>query len=402
MRRRWWVAVLVVVIGAFTAWRGARATAPAESALGELLVPSPTPPKTTPAPVVATPQLRPVVAMPTTLAPLLTDVAIETDAGLALVDAGAEAATSLALHRLDEFLEQNAAEATRVVDQYCADTKALRAREEFKPNARQHDAAVFMEGRADWESGRIGLLHLPEPLVVRLKTPGWQSSGPELYAGLDFSWMKQLLEFDHWSLSAQGPLRDGRPSTFVDAPLPSYVMLLHWARLRLLKGAHEGELEQATTEVLHLADLCASGGTLIGEMMRASSFHGLVRETWAQAGRAPPIAPFSEAERGQVRAAAFAGTYLLYPGVPNEVRAKALACIPMRCAALQEALGVAASLRAVRPVSEADAKWLREQQPCDAASADLLLSAPPLEAARLADVRLGSDQGLGHWMKALR
>lgn len=400
MRRRWWVVVLAVVVGAYTAWRGARATAPAESTLGELLVePATVTPQPAPAPVTATPPVRPAVAMPTTLAPLLAEVAVGTDAGQAVVDAGAAEVTSLALQRLDEFLAQNAAEAARVVDQYCTDTKALRARDEFKPNARQHDAAVFMEGRADWENGRIGLLHLPDPLVARLKTPGWQTAGPELYAGLDFAWMKQLLEFDHWSLSAQGPLRDGRPSTFVDAPLPSYVMLLHWARLRLLKGTHEGELEQATTEVLHLADLCASGGTLIGEMMRASSFHGLVRETWAQAGKAPPIAPFSEAERGQVRAAAFAGTYLLYPGVPNEVRTKALGCIPMRCAALQEALGVAASLREVRPSSEADAKWLREQQPCDAASADLLLRAPPLEASRLVDLKHG---GLSEWMKALK
>lgn len=305
-----------------------------------------------------------------TLAPLLPDLSVEADGGQADVDAGGD--LSLGLKRLDEFLAQNAAEAARVVDQYCADTKALRAREEFKPNARQRDAAVFMEGRADWENGRVGQLHLPEALVARLKTPGWQSSGPELYAGLDFSWMKQLLEFDHWS------------------------------RLRLLKGAHEGQLEQATSEVLHLADLCASGGTLIGELMRASSFHGLVRETWAQAGRAPPVAPFSESERAQVRAAAFAGAFLLYPGVPNEVRAKALECIPMRCAALQEALGVSASLRAVRPTGEADAKWLREQQPCDVASADLLLTAPPLEAARLADVRLGGDQGLAHWMNALK
>ncbi len=335
-----------------------------------------------------------------TLAPLLPDLSVEADGGQADVDAGGD--LSLGLKRLDEFLAQNAAEAARVVDQYCADTKALRAREEFKPNARQRDAAVFMEGRADWENGRVGQLHLPEPLVARLKTPGWQSSGPELYAGLGFSWMKQLLEFDHWSLSAQGPLRDGRPTTFVDAPLPNYLTLLHWARLRLLKGAHEGQLEQATSEVLHLADLCASGGTLIGELMRASSFHGLVRETWAQAGRAPPVAPFSESERAQVRAAAFAGAFLLYPGVPNEVRAKALECIPMRCAALQEALGVSASLRAVRPTGEADAKWLREQQPCDVASADLLLTAPPLEAARLADVRLGGDQGLAHWMNALK
>lgn len=398
MRRPWWVVVLAVLVGAFTAWRGARATASAESTLGELLA---EPPTTAPRalPAKNTPQVRPGVATPTTLAPLLAALAVEADAGPALLDAGAQQVTSVALQHLDEFLTQNAAEAARVVDQYCDDTKTLRARDEFKPNARQHDAAVFMEGRADWENGRVGLLHLPDPLVARLKAPGWQSAGSELYAGLDFGWMKQLLEFDHWSLSAQGPLRDGRPSTFVDAPLPSYVMLLHWARLRLLKGTHEGELEQATIEVLHLADLCASGGTLLGEMMRASSFHGLVRETWAQAGRAPPLAPFSDAERGRVRAAAFAGTYLLYPGVPNEVRTKALGCIPMRCAALQEALGVAASLRAVRPSTEADANWLREQQPCDAASADLLLRAPPLEASRLVDLK---DGALAEWMKALK
>lgn len=39
MVRRRWVVVFVVIVGAFTVWRGARATAPAESTLAELMAP---------------------------------------------------------------------------------------------------------------------------------------------------------------------------------------------------------------------------------------------------------------------------------------------------------------------------------------------------------------------------
>ena len=63
-------AALALVVGAFTAWRGARATAPAEATLGELMVVSPSVPlKTLPSPDTATAQARPRATPPMTLAP---------------------------------------------------------------------------------------------------------------------------------------------------------------------------------------------------------------------------------------------------------------------------------------------------------------------------------------------
>jgi hypothetical protein len=323
---------------------------------------------------------------------LMTDVAGRaraTDGGGAAATGGeADAGGSLDEARawLERFLDENAAQAKANVDRYCEATRALRERPEFRPRPRAKDAAVFMDGRADWEGGRTGLLHLPATVTARLKDPdeAWRQAGPELYAGLDFSWLEALGEFDHWSLASQGPLKDQRPTSVYESPLPEYGTLLSWAKLRLLKGAHEGTLPAAADEVLHLADLCASGGALLGELLRGS-FHALVRRAFADAGRPVPDGVFTDADRRQVRAAGLAGLRLLYPGVPDDVRAKALGCIPMRCAALNEAIGFSSGLTQLRPASADDVKWLTRQQPCDGALAGLLSRAPPIDPRSLRD-----------------
>ncbi|MBL8924257.1 MAG: hypothetical protein JNJ54_35740 [Myxococcaceae bacterium] len=287
---------------------------------------------------------------------------------------------------LERFLQDNAATARANVDRYCEVTRGLRARPRYQPASRAKDAAVFMDGRADWEGGRTGLLHLPDTVTARLKDPAesWRRAGPELYAGLDFAWLEALRGFDHWSLATQGPLRDQRPTSMFESPLPEYGTLVSWAKLRLLKGAHEGALPVAADEVLHLADLCASGGALLGELLRGS-FHALVRRSFEEAGQPVPDGVFTDADRRQVRAAGLAGVRLLYPGVPEDVRSKALGCIPMRCAALNEAIGFSAGLVQLRPASADDVKWLARQQPCDAALAGLLSRTPPIDPESLRD-----------------
>lgn len=303
---------------------------------------------------------------------------------LAAVKADAGAGVDETRAWLERLLERNAAQARRVVDRYCERMKSLRQREEFKPRPRTRDAAVFMAGRADWENGSVGLLHLPDTVTARLQEPAeaWRQAGPELYAGLDFSWLKALREFDHWSLATQGPLKDQRPVAALESPLPNYLTLVSWAKLRLLKGAHDHDLWAASDEVLHLAELCASNGSLLGELLRGA-FHALVRGSFVRAGSPVPAGVFTEADRREVRDAALAGVHLLYPGVPNDVRETALACMPMRCAALNEAIGFASGLGAVRASVADDVRWLSQQQPCDAALATLLSHAPPLDPARV-------------------
>lgn len=301
------------------------------------------------------------------------------DAGLA--DGGSldEFIDAVGKQSVLQFLADNAATAEKHVDRYCAETKDLVSRKELVAPPRERDAAVYMAGRTDWEGGRIGLLHLPDSIVQRMGNPpgAWRQAGPDLYAGLDFGWMTELLQFDHWSLLGAGPLRDKAEVNFFEEILPNYMPLMSWSKLRLLKGVHEGNLAQASVEVRHLAELIGSTGSLVGEMVRVSIYN-LERLVWEDVGRPVPEGLPSRDDGGRLRNSAFAGLYLLYPGVPRAVKEKALKCIPMRCAALIEGIGVTASLRHLVPGAQEELDWLLTQTPCDSALAARAARSPPI------------------------
>ncbi len=300
-----------------------------------------------------------------------------------------------------QWLADNAAAAEKYVDRYCAETKDLVPRKDLGQPPRERDAARYMDGRSDWEGGRLGLLHLPASITDRMANPpgAWRQAGPQLYAGLDFSWMVELQQFDHWSLLAAGPLKDKQDYTFFEAPLPNYVTLQNWAKLRLLKGIHEGNLAQASVEVRHLAELCGSSGTLIGEMIRIS-FYGIERKTWEDVGQQPPEAVMSADDAWRTRHASFVGMYMLYPGVPRAVREKALKCIPTRCAALMEGIGAAASLSQLVPDAQKDVDWLLAQSPCDVELAKRVSRSPPVSSEMIRQNFTG-DQGLERSLRSM-
>jgi hypothetical protein len=258
-----------------------------------------------------------------------------------------------------------------------------------------------MEGRSDWEDGHIGLLHLPESITARMGNPpqAWRTAGPELYAGLDFTWMTELLQFDHWSLLGAGPLKDTHDMSFFEAPIPNYVTLQYWAKLRLLKGVHEGNLAQASVEVRHLAELIGSSGSLVSEMIRIS-FYGIERKTWEDLGQQPAEPLISADDAWRARQAGFAGMYLLYPGVPKAVREKALKCMPMRCTALMEGLGAAAALTQLVPSAQEDVEWLQSQSACDPELAKWVARSPPV-TKEMALQSFSSERNLEIAMRAL-
>lgn len=171
--------------------------------------------------------------------------------------------------------------------------------------------------------------------------------GPDLYAGLDFAWMKELLAFDHWSMMTAGPLRDGPTQSFMEAPIPNFVTLQNWAKLRLLKGLHEGDLASASLEVRHLAMLCATTGTLVGDMIRLAILG--IERGFSEEHQLPNAPALTQAEAQRLRGASFAAVDFLLPGVDPATRTKALKCLPNRCTALVEALGMSASLRELVP-----------------------------------------------------
>lgn len=308
-------------------------------------------------------------------------------------DAGASSAANplIAEERevaaLRSWLKANALSAEKNIERYCEQSKALSRLKVFLPPPGTRDAAVFLAIRVDWgDNDRRGLLHLPDTLTARMNSPplNWLNFTEGDYAGLDFQWLAQLLDYDIWSITGDGPVKDQDQATTV-AISPNWSMLQQWAKLRLVKGLREGDLDQATTEVNHLAMLCASTGILIG-MQFSSSMYGIERKVWLAAGRQPPDSIPSADEVTTFRRVSMAGVSFLYPGVSPAVRARALECGLSRCASLTEAIGFSAAMRATLPEVGDDLRWLLAQHPCDQGLAERLSRGKPASLDELSSI----------------
>jgi hypothetical protein len=233
----------------------------------------------------------------------------------------------------------------------------------------------------------LGLLHLPEALVTRMGTPprNWLTFTEADWAGLDFGWLRELAAFDHWSLTGDGPVKNQDQTVAFEEPMPSFMMLMQWQKLRLMKGLRDGDLAQATVETRHLGRLIESTGTLLGLMILAS-MNGVELLVWQQAGLPVPPGAWSDDERGRVRRLGLSSPFFLYPGVSEAVRAKALACAANRCSMLAEGIDGAAALREVTPQAGEDLQWLLGQHPCDEALARRQVAAQPLPLEKLKDL----------------
>lgn len=265
----------------------------------------------------------------------------------------------------------------------------------FGPGGPRADAATSLAVRVDWEDGRRGLLHLPEALTVRIRelpTGTWpQALQPADWAGLDFTWLTDLLAFDHWSLSADGPLRDQDHPDFFTAPIPNYVGLQSWAKLRLVKGAREGELGKASLEVRHLAVLVGSQGTLVGEMIRLALLR-IDRHAWETSGVPIPEDVPTMPRLDEARVVGRTAPYYLYPGVPKAVQEKALARGLTKCSQVMEALGATVAFQDIVPAPAGQLDWLVAQASCDPSLAAKLRAGGPSNAAALTESFL-DEQG---------
>ncbi len=384
------VAALTLALVAWFLWPGSPGeklsvdAANALSPMTPVATPRPPPRMSLPLP---TPEsgAEPTTARPPhDAAPRLDDASTESDAGR-VIDEGLSPEALRA--QLRAWAEANAKAAERAVDAFCAE--ARHAQRPPEP-PRTRDAAIYLGVRTDWEGTptsppRVGLLHLPAALEKRMATPpgNWLTLTERDWAGLDFSWLQALAAYDYWSLSVDGPVTNFESLSFLDAPVPNFVTLMSWSKLRLVKGWHEGRLPEAAQEVRHLADLIASTSTLIGEMIR-SAMYVFERKVWEAAGQPPPDTVLSADNQQTLRRVAFASFYFLAPGVPRAVKEKALACSSTRCSGLMEAIGQHAAWRDAAPDLMGDADWLMAQSPCDPALARRLANGPPATLVDLA------------------
>lgn len=294
------------------------------------------------------------------------------------------------------WLRKNADAAEQLVDQFCERSRAM-AEMLGEASSGTRDAATYLSVRVDWEGehgqpGPVGLLRLPTALNERMKrfAPGtWVTQlNANDWAGLDFGWLTELQGFDVWSLTADGPLKNRDAFDFFEAPIPNYITLQSWAKLRLAKGLAENDVPRASIEVRHLADLIASNGTLVSEMIRLTLLNFL-RLAWDAAGQPAPTSLLQKPSAPQNRDVLLAAPYFLYPGVSPEVRRKALACSPMKCTALIEGYSAHVAFGNAVPFSASDRAWFEAQHFCDPSVAARVDRAGPRPFNRLGDLIQG-------------
>lgn len=259
-------------------------------------------------------------------------------------------------------LAEHGARAKKEVERFCEANAKLKKTPRFEERPRTRDAAVFMASRVDWEGTppRYGSLNLSEPLKLKLRgQEQWLSiiTTADL-AGLDFGWMKQLLAFDVWTFNGDGAGERG--DTYAMAlDIPNFVSLQHWVRLRFARALLDGDWADAVIEVRHLAYLTHTMGLVISEMIAGTFLH---IETRARAQAAalgvdlsglPPPTPFESFDT--LRHAVFPSARFTMPGVPPEVRRRALECAAEKCVTAAEALSMQASLRAWASPGELEA-----------------------------------------------
>jgi len=240
-----------------------------------------------------------------------------------------------------QWLEKNAALAEKYVDQFCEESKQMKRAPPGPAPTKKKDASSFLTVRIDWEGGNRapGLLHLPDALRQRLSSYGadWPRAVTEAdLEGLDFSWMTQLHQYDHWNIMAEGPLREDRTKDFYRAPIPNFVEMLHWVKLRLARALRVHDHEQASADIHQLVALLRSMGLVIADMIAVQM---LQLERAALEGVAPSLV-YSSEELGHERRVGRSAMYFLQPGVKEATMRKAMECNPhFKCAALAEGLG---------------------------------------------------------------
>ena len=250
---------------------------------------------------------------------------------------------------LGEALEQNARMADAYVDRLCDEGRKLHDHPAL-PDVPSHDrdAAEFMAPLIDYETpldDPPGRLHVAGALADRVK--GYGTDWPAKISdrdleGLDFGWLSALGAYDHWSLFGAGRLREQPLGEFFTAPIPNYLSLLLWTKLRFAVALRSGDLAQASAEVRHLAALIRTQSILIAEMVAVAIYRLDARAREVAAAKGFDTTGWPEPDVDQIdrhRRIALASLYFTFPGVKPETVRKAVECMPSPCSALLEGAG---------------------------------------------------------------
>lgn len=276
------------------------------------------------------------------------------DGGLDPVRGFAKAVEAGEALTVQELLDKNAKEADQYVDRFCE--QAGKFRDGGVPQSHfsgERDAAPYLTRQIDFERPLDlppGLLHLPAALQARLQGYGadWLTKiVPQDWQGLDFSWLKQLDQFDYWSALGAGPLRAYPVGNVLYEPIPNFTSVRYWVKLRYALGFARGDVAQASVEVRHLADLMRSQGLLVSELNAMMIYRNDAQARAAAASASIDVSNWPAMDPALTQAwgkMAWASGRFALPGVSEATMRKAATCMPSPCSGLVEGLGLGRSL----------------------------------------------------------
>jgi hypothetical protein len=255
------------------------------------------------------------------------------------------------------YLEKNAQLAEAKVDKLCDEANKLPKAPLYPKSERKADAGAFLAPRIDWdtEPQLFGALHLSEARIAGLDGEGWEERLGELdLAGLDFSWMKQLLAYDAWDLLSAGPPSKLRPGADFGQALPLYAFFIHWSKLRFAHAFRFGDFADASLEVRHVAALLDTQKVVLAQVIAVIILRNEERAFQVARARGlgagtgwAPIASAEDLDRRRQLDRISSSFFL--PGVSPKVMSRALRCVPAPCTAITEGAWSHASFGELSP-----------------------------------------------------
>lgn len=241
------------------------------------------------------------------------------------------------------------------VDRFCEVQTALSADPFFHEPRTEGDAGPLLNPWVTWGNTvpAVSPLSLPDGMDLPLFSKQWLTTKEDL-AEVNFSWMQQLHAFDRWDLLVDSPAGAQQPLNWTTMPMPNFLQLMTWARLRLVHGMRSGAVLGASKDVRQLAWLCYRTETMLGGAI-AVAILKLEREAHdAMTGPPAEWQPMIPLQLARFKAVVH--TSHAYSGLlaPVDIGTKARACgTPAvgRCLALSESGAMA---RWLRPLAAED------------------------------------------------
>lgn len=270
--------------------------------------------------------------------------------------------------------EAYATELSRVRSAFLEDQNLARSHPVLGPAGRASDAGPVLNPRIGWDGDphRLArwLERLPQrprpllldPALVERIPEEWWTTPPEVWEGLDFSWLATLAPFDHWDVESNSPWAEARADEWPNG-FPLFFELTPWVKLHLARALAKDRLAGAVAEVEHLAALLLSTETLLGAAQGLQALRLVdVAFSWQEGqGRAAPSpgGRMDATTRSRAFRATMAARVFLLAEAPVSVRGDAERILVGRCAALNEAFHSAVALQmAIGREQGEPAHWL--------------------------------------------